>query len=227
VLNARRGSRMNEFKVGDHVAAWFVPPRDRAPLDEKRWKQKHMIAWRGPCKVLARKSNATYRLMDVKTKKTFDRHVALLARWRPTVDPLIESKAPERERRVAAASAAEEGDDFGDLVAGETVAVVDHARDKRVYLMKVVSVSDEMVDGHYYGTMSDDFARAKFNLTYIEQGSGLSILRQPRRHEKADAWTGSVPLEFVRARNITFRSDHALDAKSRRKLEGYTAKTVG
>ena len=74
------------------------------------------------------------------------------------------------------------------------LAVVDEPNDKRVSLAKPLSIENEEIKLHYYGTCSAKWHNAVFSLIWIE-ADGDTLMRPPKKNEPASPWTGVVPLD--------------------------------
>jgi len=87
---------------------------------------------------------------------------------------------------------------------------------------RAVDIRDGELYLHYFGTRSKQWRNAKFELAYIDDNSGLTILRAPKSKEKATPWTGCVPLsaEFVVATGLVFKAKR-LTSASVKKLAGF------
>ena len=191
-----------QYSPGDFVAV-FVPRQERG------WRPKHSISWRGPMKVLDRLGPTSYELLEVSSNKVFRRNVSNLSPWtapvlvEPPADDLKDSPAPEPE-----------SDNF---ITGKTVAYLDESEQK-LWLADVLNTDGNTAQCHFRGTTSPNFKTARFDLVWIEEKSGLCILGAPKSHERAKAWSGTVYREDVMLFDVCLTSAHRVSAASRRSL---------
>ena len=191
-----------QYSHGDFVAV-FVPRQERD------WRPKHSVSWRGPMKVLNRLGPTSYKLLEISSNKVFRRNVSNLSPWTapvlvdPPPDDLKDSPATELE-----------SDNF---ITGKTVAYLDESEQK-LWLADVLATDGNTAQCHFRGTTSSNFKTARFDLVWIEEKSGLCILGAPKGHERAKAWSGTVYREDVMLFDVCLTSAHRISAASRRSL---------
>ena len=231
-LNAR-GNGPVDWKLGDRVIVYVPPARSSRAMavatdgsrllpsndegKETMWKVKHTVQWRGPCVVIEKPSPSMYRVKELSSGKTFERHVSLIYRAQQPSSP--QQSTPESPASGPLDSAPAASQD------GDVVAVLDEPGEKTIWLMKCVSSDNDELKGHLFAASSTTVASARFRLVHIERKTGLSILGLPKAYERADPWIGTVPdnEDYVVARQLRFRANGALTADSARRLRGFRA----
>lgn len=174
-LNKRGKGKPTEFKIGDRVII-YVPQSG-----EEGWKAKHTIQWRRG-KIVQKLSRTYYMAEDSRGRK-FQRSVACLAH------DASRPEAPEEEKEE------DEEDDDGEPLrrVGNLVAVKDTPESKEWWVAEILSLREDGLHLHYYGTRSTTLTSAVFRKATIEHGTRKTILGRLRRGEKGDPWTGDVP----------------------------------
>ncbi len=72
---------MRAFQVSDLVKVRFPPTK--AELDATSRRLNHVSSWRGPCEIVDRLSNTTYRVVQKDTSREYERSVSNLYREKP------------------------------------------------------------------------------------------------------------------------------------------------
>ena len=219
--NARlnHGSFRRTFAVGDLVSIYF--PRRST---DATWKQKHMIQWRGPMRVIERTSPTSYAMEDVSTGQRFERTVTNV---NPYHAPLVAVKATD-PTLVNDSKKQEPELTESNVVPGGMYAVRDDAGAEEWWLAERLTADAEDATFHYWGTSNAKPDTAIFKPAHIGGRTGLTILsHNPRQRdgEPTTAWTGVLGPDLVIG-PVQLRRDkqgaHRLTAASRRMVAQWT-----
>jgi len=211
------------FQVGEHVSIYF-PKR---ALDTS-WKQKHLVQWRGPMRVIEKSSDTTYVMEDVATGQRFERSITNINPYNaPVTERKQEQKGSEGKSLKKLKKRAEESKDTNmpfDVVPGTLYAVKDDIDSSEFWLAECTKADAEEATFHYWGTTSARAENAVFKPAHIGGRTGKTILaHNPRQRdgEPTAAWTGTLGHELVIG-PVQLRQDkqglHRLTASSRRRL---------
>jgi len=212
-LNKKGRSKVT-FKKGDLVKV-FLPP-NQAEAKARNRKVKHLLSWRGPCRVVDLLSPTVYRVRHVHTKRMYTRSVMNVSAWHG-------DEATIRDLPPRSSSS------FGldDVQVGGIIAVLDAAEDAVYSLAKVTKVVNANVHVHYLATRGKTLATAKFVLAYAKP-DGRLLLRRRRKtktirimDDDAAPWSGVVPLthDLVLVPDVRLRPNGVLRTHSLRALE--------
>ena len=205
-MNAARRNPVETYNIGDMVK-YYAPPSAAARVSAGR-KDKHLYRWRGPARVIRRLSPSGYLLEEVETQRQVSRTSINIRPYYardgipglPTVDD----------------------DDFE---AGELIACVDDEYAKLYGLARILSVTTENINVHYYGTTNEDLAKARFLPVSI---SGGGYILGDKRGKRARDSTGTIALadaaDLIKMRHVKLRAAGRLTAaslKSLRRLRGF------
>jgi hypothetical protein len=69
------------FVIGDFVKARFPPTQAELVLASGR-RSNHVSSWRGPCRVVERLSTTSYSIMQLDTRRTYERMIGNLLPWK-------------------------------------------------------------------------------------------------------------------------------------------------
>jgi hypothetical protein len=188
-----------EYKVGDKVMIYMPPKADndvggKSELEPhaQRWKAKHKPQWRGPCTVMERLSNATYKLKEDATGTIFQRSVRGINKF-PTSSAESKDKArraPE-ERRPAPAQMDLNLDQ--QWMVGDLIAVKDEPDDKKFWIAEITEKKEGDLELHYYIATTRNLEKTRFRPSWIETSTGRHILDRLHAGEKGTKWTGLLP----------------------------------
>ena len=182
----------------------YVPPTHEQMLASGR-RAKHLLAWRGPCRVIEKLSETTYAVREESTNRRFERAVVNILPYRasaaptpPTYDPFY--SAP--------------------FVTDELVAVRDEV-DGPFYLARTISIAATSITVHYFGCRNPDISRAKFLPAWHLPGNDLIALAAAAPSDMV-AYEGILEIdsldELLVARNLLLTTQNKLRAKSQKAL---------
>ena len=193
------------FIIGDLVKARFPPTQ--AELLATGRRSSHVSSWRGPCRVLERLSTTAYSIMQLDTRRTYERMIGNLLPWK------AHSARQNKKARYDPAISAP-------FVMGEFIAIRDEPGGW-FFLAKITTVGETFLIIHYFGTRSDDLTKTKFYPTWhlrTQQHITLSPT-EPDHHIK---YSGVIELdsinELIVARRLQLTAASKLTSKSRRQL---------
>jgi hypothetical protein len=136
--------RPSHYQVDDRVKI-YVPPTHEQMLASGR-RAKHLLAWRGPCRITEKLSSTTHAMTEESTNRRFERAVVNMLPYRastaalpPTYDPFY--SAP--------------------FQLNEMIAVRDEPNGP-FYVAKAVAIAATTITVHYFGCTTQDIKRAKF-----------------------------------------------------------------
>ena len=234
------------FKKGDLVGIYLPPPREKKKLqdssdsDKKAWKQKHKNRFIGPCKVIEKLSRSWYRV-ETLNAKVYKRHVSSIVPYRVDEDfknSTVKKSAPVNSKKTASTKKTAPAKKTAPRRLGQfpveewtredlkhcgILAVLDAPDDKQASLALPISIENDDIKLHYFGTTGTTWSRARFEPAWIDSEDGRTILRPPLPSEKATRWMGVLPLDqdmFV-ATGLRL-SKGKLEKTSRKRLAGYS-----
>ena len=180
------------FAVDDVVIAY----QPLASIHSQR-AQKHQIKFSHPCRVTERLSASMYKLKDVYTKKSFQRHISTLRRH--TRDPLTTRYSPS----------------IAHIRIGETVATIDASGpfSTGILIGTITQISDSDFTVHHFGSRSLDLRRAVFRLAYTDTRGRVSFAGTRSFNPQTDTpWTTTfdLNLDCLVAMNLDFRDSFHL-----------------
>ena len=201
--------RLNQFghprsySVDQRVKV-YAPPTHEQMLASGR-RAKHLLAWRGPCRVIEKLSETTYAVREESTNRRFERAIVNILPYRaseaptpPTYDPFY--SAP--------------------FVTDELVAARDEV-DGPFYLARTISIAATSITVHYFGCRNPDISRAKFLPAWHLPGNG-SIALAAAAPSNMVACEGVLEIgsldELLVARNLLLTTQNKLRAKSQKAL---------
>ena len=203
LLNANGHPRT--FAIGDMVKARFPPTQ--AELLATGRKSNHVSSWRGPCRVVDRLSATAYAIVQLDTTRRYERMIGNLLPWKAT--SARKNKSATFDPTASAP-----------FLINEFVAIRDEPK-SWFFLAKIIWVGETTFIVHYYGTKSNELAKAKFYPCWhlqSQQNITLSALKPPN-HIK---YSGVIQLDSVSqllvARNLHLTLQAILASKSRRQL---------
>lgn len=206
--NAKLNShgRARTYKLKDTLVMYC--PQD----GEDGWKAKHTLQWKY-VQVVEVISPTTYRLKEISSGRTYQRHVSLLSDL--FVDPTVDSEDRTDPASRPSLSLAEP------FCVNDVVATLDQPDDTTFWLGKVMALSEDSLEVHYMATTGSDLKSAIFKEVWIETNStGRSILGKPRNGEKANPWTGEVSSDpDIVVLKIKLTCGGRITAESRRALQ--------
>jgi hypothetical protein len=193
------------FAVNDKVKIRFPPTK--AELDATGRRFNHVSSWRGPCKIIARLSSTTYRVLQLDNLREYERSVSKLLPWNATT--------PRRARNAEFDPATSTP-----FVVGEFLAVRDEPA-SWFYLAKVTTATPTVIIVHYYGCRSANLARAKF-LPGWHLPTQDRISLSPNKPTDHIRYTGVLEVNAIDtllvARDLGLTQLSTLNSKSRRML---------
>jgi hypothetical protein len=229
ILNAK--GKPKSYNIGDTVVV-YVPAtpltesKSKELVLEKGWKVKHLNQWRGPCTIVEKPSPQSYVLREVSTGTIFNRTVANLRKYelltdfrtfeKPAAAEIFAPKPLKTNPHLFVWN-----EDTMDTLKDEIVLI----QELDVYwIAQVTCVVEGGVNLVYYSTQGKNLKKAKFFVTYIEQGTNQVILGKPKPSEKADLWTGFAPFEDIKVRCISINKTGTLQATSYGVVAAYQKK---
>ena len=177
----RKGHKRS-YEIGDRVK-YFAPPSAKQAKDRQR-KVKHLFAWHGPCRVIA-KEGTTYRMRHEETGKTRTRTLINIDAWKGTTPVTTPVKKKKKETNQI---------DLEDVQIGEFIAVLDAVGDMVYHVAEVLDVSEHF-EVHYFGTQQAKLKGARFYPIRVIKGSDDIVFRALRKTEKGSDYTGEVPID--------------------------------
>jgi hypothetical protein len=193
------------FIIGFMVKARFPPTKTE--MDATGRRSNHISAWRGPCRVVARLSPTTYKLVQLDTNREIERAIANLLPW----------KAQSRKK---ARNAQYDEDISTPFTIDEFIAVRDEPG-SWFFLARVTGIAATAIVVHYYGTRSANLQLATFYPGWhlSTQNHIQLAFTQPEHHIR---YTGILDFSSLNsllvARKLTLTSVSRLSSKSRRML---------
>jgi hypothetical protein len=161
--------RLNQFghprscSVDQRVKV-YVPPTHEQMLASGR-RAKHLLAWRGPCRVIEKLSETTHAVREESTNRRFERAVV-------NILPCRASEAPTPPTYGPFYSAP--------FVTDELVAARDEV-DGPFYLARTISIAATSITVHYLGCRTPGISRAKFVPAWHLPGSdSIALAGQPQ-----------------------------------------------
>jgi hypothetical protein len=109
-------------------------------------RAKHLLAWRGPCRVIKKLSETTHAVREESTNRRFERAVVNILPYRASEAPTLPTYDPFYSAPFAT---------------DELVAARDEV-DGPFYLARTISIAATSVTVHYFGCRNPDISRAKF-----------------------------------------------------------------
>jgi len=195
--------RPRTYEVGQRVKV-YVPPTHEQMLATGR-RAKHSLAWRSPCEVIEKLSDATFAMRELATRRRFERALV-------NVLPYNASSAPAPPSFDPFYSAPFFNDEF--------IAVRDEP-DGPFYVAKVTAVTEATIAVHYYGSTNPDISRAKFLPCWHMPGSDL-MRRSTLNPANMIPYSGSLDINsldvLLVARGLLFTTTAKLRVKSQRIL---------
>jgi hypothetical protein len=193
------------FVIGDLVKARFPPTH--AELLATGRRSNHVSAWRGPCRIIERLSTTSYSIMQLDTRRNYERMVGNLLPWK--------AKSVQRNKKARYDPAVSIP-----FAAGEFIAIRDEP-EGWFFLAAITTVGETFIIVHYFGTRSQDLTKAKFYPSWhlrTQQRITLSAT-EPDYHIK---YTGLIEMdsinELIVARRLHLTAASTLTSKSRRQL---------
>jgi hypothetical protein len=134
------------FVIDDLVKARFPPTQ--AELAATGRRSSHASSWRGPCRIVERLPPTSYSLMQLDTKRIYERMIGNLLPWQAI------SVCKNKKARFDPSTSAP-------FVVGEIVAVR-YEPASWIFVVKGEAVAKTTITVQYLGTKSYDLAKAKF-----------------------------------------------------------------
>jgi hypothetical protein len=138
------------FVIDGLVKARFPPTH--AELLAAGRRSNHISSWRGPCRIVERLSTTSYSLMQLDTRRTYERMVGNLLPWK------AQSVRRNKKARYDPAISVP-------FATGEFIAIRDEPGGW-FFLAKITTGGETFIIVHYFGTRSDDLTKAKFYPTW-------------------------------------------------------------
>jgi hypothetical protein len=201
--------RLNEtgfprsFVIGSMVKARFPPTK--AEMDATGRRSNHISAWRGPCRIIARLSSTTYKLIQLDTNREYERAISNLLPW----------KAQSRKKARNAQYTENISTPFS---VGEFIAVRDEP-ESWIFLARITAVTPTVIIVHYYGTRSANLQLATFYPGWhLSTQSHIQLSLTETKHHIE--YSGIIDINAMNsllvARKLTLTSVYRLSSKSRR-----------
>ena len=217
MLRNQRVRAPARYNVGDRVK-YFSPPSAEEAQRLGR-KSKHSFLWRGPATVKRILSSQAYVLHDILRDRDVSRTVINIRPYRSTSNG-------ETKGVTFDIDSDNDGDQDASFATGEVVAVIERADDKLFFLGKILTIENDDITVHYYGTRGKNISTAKFFPTFqITGGRDKGQFRignlRPRRNMKA--CTGVFHIddtdELFLARRLSILDSARVAAASAKKLK--------
>jgi hypothetical protein len=210
VNDANRGS-FRSFGVGDRVAVY-------RPTQSNKLKQiaaSLTLQWRGPYRIVGQIASNVFRLQHELDKTTATASPANMVRFKPSTAAALEFYS----RFSTGQGPRAPGPTMEALAVDTVVAVWDTETSGRSYwLGRVLSLDEEFVTVHYYGTLKP--VNPVFKLVWVDGSDGSFILKESQpRGSKIAPWTGDEPRERVIMVNINLTASGALSRHPAKALE--------
>jgi hypothetical protein len=198
-LNAHGHSR--KYVVGDKVKIYFQPTPDDMAKAGRR--SNHVTCWRGPFEVSEVLSDTAYRLKDLVTLRTYERHVVTIRPYH------ARKKKNNKDANFDAYSMP--------MVSNEILALRDEPQGP-IYIAIVLCTREEDMTVQYYGTKQQDLTAARFHLCWHLMKSDRIVLsdERPAKHVPYEGIIDYDALaELLVARNLQFTTAGILAKRSR------------
>jgi hypothetical protein len=149
------------FAINDRVKI-YVPPT-HAQIQKTGRRSNHIVAWRGPCKVIRVLSPAAYEVEEECSGRKFQRTII-------NIRPFCASKAPPPPHHDLVSAAA--------LLPNTIIAVRD-TPDSAFHIAKVLMIDEARLTVHYLGTTTPTIDTAAFRPVWIAP-DGRTVLKDTR-----------------------------------------------
>ena len=181
ILNVR-GRELKALKVGEYVKI-YVPPSHGEAVRRRR-KAKHICQWRGPLKISRRLSNTTFELKSYfNPSKSFRRHLMNIRKWR---GPLPAANT-DQSLLVPFVS---------DVEAGEFCLIRDSPSAKTMYLARVISADDQIINVACWGCTYLRQINAVFKPVMIMADTDQPTT-EPRLGKACSPWTWGCRADLI------------------------------
>ena len=194
------------FQLNDRVKI-YVPPTHPQLLRTGR-RAKHVVAWRGPCRITKVLSATTYEMSEECSNRIFQRTIVNIRPYRATRAP------PPPHHDMLSASPLDPG----------TLVAIRRTNDPTspFDLARVTTTTETHVNLAYLGTTNSNLRKAVFKLVWIDPVDNKTVLtdnRPARRHQPVtgDITTTDIPdllvathLVLTTAGRLTAASYHIL-----------------
>jgi len=198
------------FSVGDRVAVYMPQKTDKG----KHIAKAMTLQWRGPFRVVEQIGANVFRVQHEITKQVTTASPANMVRFKPSTAAALKffESFPAGEGPSAGMPLMDA------MVPDSNVAVWDEdSSGRRYWLAKVLSVDDDYVSVHYYGTLKD--VNPCFKLVWVDGSDGAFILKNSTpRGSKISAWTGDEPRERILMVNVNLTASGALSRTAAKAL---------
>jgi transposase InsO family protein len=194
------------FQLNDRVKI-YVPPTHPQLLRTGR-RAKHVVAWRGPCRITQVLSPTTYEMIEDCSNRIFQRTIVNIRPYRATRAP------PPPHHDMLSASPLDPGTLIAIRRTSDPTTPFDLAR--------ITTTTENHVHLAYLGTTNSNLRKAVFKLVWIDPLDNKTVLtdtRPARRHQPVtgDITTADIPdllvathLVLTTASRLTSASYHIL-----------------
>ncbi len=191
------------FALHDRVKI-YVPPTHAQILLTGR-KSNHIVAWRGPCKIIRILSPSSYEVEEEGSGRKFQRTIINIRLFRATKTP---------PSRTTISSQPLHSSPPPSLLSATPP-------DSAFHLAKVLKLTESLLSLHYLGTTSRPLDTAVFRLVWIAH-DGRTVLKDTRPARNHSAVTGEIDTsdipDLLVASHLLLTSSGRLSRKSSRLL---------
>ncbi len=192
------------FAIHDRVKLYVTPTH--AQILHTGRKSNHIVAWRGPCKVLRLLSPSSYEVEEEEgSRRKFQRTIINIRPFRATKTP-----PPPHHNLVSSAA-----------LLPTTVIAVHDTPDSAFHLAKVLTLTESLLSLHYLGTTTRPLDMAISRLVWIAP-DGRTVLKDTRPARTHSAVTGEIDTadipDLLVASHLILTSAGRLSRKSSRLL---------
>jgi hypothetical protein len=186
-LQSTTAERLNQqgtpttFQLGQRVKIYMPPTH--AQLERTGRRAKHIVAWRGPCRITQLLSPTAYQMQEECSNRFFERTLV-------NIRPYIATRAPPPPHHDMLSSSPL---DPGTLVAIRRTSDPTSPFD----LARITTTTETHVHLAYLGTTNHNLRNAVFKLVWIDPADNKTLLKDTRPARRHQPVTGDIPTEDI------------------------------
>jgi hypothetical protein len=169
------------FQLGQRVKIYMPPTH--AQLERTGRRAKHIVAWRGPCRITQLLSPTAYQMQEECSNRFFERTLV-------NIRPYIASRTPPPPHHDMLSSSP--------LNPGTLVAIRRTSDPTSPFdLARLTTITETHVHLAYLGTTNHNLRTAVFKLVWIDPADNKTLLKDTRPARRYQPVTGDIPTEDI------------------------------